>query len=150
MSGGQDSWMEQGYYVIFTRQGNNMCVGLSEDQTRCVLTPFKGDDSTTWVPQLVSGTRMFYLLHQKSGLGAYFADNNLIVVRQIYSTDDRSLVCVADVGAGYVAINNMQNDRVWDAYQESNRPWTQIRGHDWNGGDNQRWRFVPTTALVGY
>lgn len=143
--------MVQGYYVIFTKQGSNMCVGIDANNN-CVLVPFEGDDSTTWIPQAISGTHLFYLIHQKTGLCAYFSEDDKIVLRNVYPTDDRCMVAAMNVKEGYVAINNWDDSLVWDAYRNSNKPYTAVNAYKWekDNNDNQRWRFVPTTVLMGY
>jgi len=48
-----------------------------------------------------------------------------------------------DVGDGLVAINNHDHSRVIDANGNNPGIGANVSPWPWNGGDNQRWRFVP-------
>lgn len=146
---------ESGFYLIFTAQGNNMCLGLDTTTSprRLVLQKYVPDaiPVLTWAMWPIPGSNMFYLQHFATGDCSRFesSDDQQVPVRALDPDDTEFVLGVDDVGDGNCAIKNHDLRRVFDCKEASNQEGTPIIGHKWNEGSNQKWRFVVVDALDG-
>lgn len=136
-----------GYYIIFSKLGGNRCIGVNGSNQLC-LKPFdKTTNVNTWIVNPIPGSTGYILEHQATGLSARFASDPITLFD--FSADPNNMeftmVC-DDVGDGYTAINNHDRSRVFD--DRASRSDGTIIPFPWNGGDNQRWRFVSTAVLA--
>lgn len=138
--------MFAGYYLIFSKTGGKRCIGVDGNNLR--LQGFdKSSNANTWIVNPIPGTiGHFFLEHQQTGKCARFG----VTPIQLFDFGDDpdnlefAMVC-DDCDNGYTAINNHDRTRVFD--DAGSKSDGLILPFQWNGGDNQRWRFVSTTVL---
>lgn len=81
----------------------------------------------------------------KCGMSWRAGRGDILVVYHGQGYDMRAGACQIDAtGPGWVAINNLDHDRVLDVKgADVGSDNISIIGYPWNGGNNQRWRMVP-------
>ena len=136
-----------GYYVIFSKQGSNTCIGLDSSNNLCLQTFDATKSATTWLVEPAAGSDGFYLQHEDTGYCPHFGQDGSMPCASLDPNNTEYVIMADDVGDGYVAINNHDRSRVFDAKGAKNSVGTAIIPFRWNGNDNQKWRFTPTAAL---
>lgn len=81
------------------------------------------------------------------GEGEIFAnfatDGGPINLNELDPWNEQFVLRVDDTGDGWVAINNHDQSRVFDATGNDPTLGVNVICFGWNGGDNQRWKFIP-------
>lgn len=135
-----------GYYLIFSKIGGKRCIGVDGNNLR--LQGFdKSSNANTRIVNPIPGTiGHFFLEHQQTGKCARFGVTPIQLFDFSQDPDNLEFAMVCDdCDNGYTAINNHDRTRVFD--DAGGKSDGLILPFQWNGGDNQRWRFVSTTVL---
>jgi hypothetical protein len=139
--------MFAGYYLIFSKIGGKRCIGIDDSKKLCLKAFDKNSNATTWIVNPVPGTiGHFFLEHQPTGWCARFGVSPIQLFDFSDDPDNLEFAMVCDdCDDGYTAINNHDRTRVFD--DAGGNADGQILPFQWNGGNNQRWRFVSTAVL---
>jgi hypothetical protein len=139
--------MFPGYYLIFSKIGGQHCIGVNGDKKLCLKAFDKSSNANTWIVNPIPGTIGHFILeHQATGWCARFGAEPIQLFDFAADPDNLEFAMVCDdVDNGYTAINNHDRTRVFD--DAGGKPDGMILPWKWNGGDNQRWRFVSTAVL---
>lgn len=139
--------MSDGYYVIYTKLNDNMCLGIDDDL--CVIRTFDGTPNFTWTVRAIGGSSEGYFLqHNVTGKCLHFGQQRLQVAsKPTVGFGTEYVLTTDDVGDGYTALNNHDHSYVMDVYRSQTVQGTAVNAVHWNKGDNQRWRFIPASVL---
>lgn len=135
-----------GKYRVLLKTGNGL--GMSTEGNYCCVAL----DSEVWKVTPVQGTNTFYLTYDtyknkevSVEVTAYFDGdgNNIALAETLDLSNPEFALILNDVGDGWVAINNHDETRVFDANGDNPKLGASVQAWKWNKGDNQRWKFVP-------
>jgi hypothetical protein len=136
--------LQDGKYVVFLQVESNQCLGVNGGS--CALVKYNPQSSAaTWNVRSVAGSRALLLQHVDTGLYLTFGQSPM-EVKPLDPNGTEFYIVLDDVGDGFVAINNHDESLVVDAnvhYSDQGVPTGEVTPWNWNGGSNQRWRFVP-------
>lgn len=133
--------LQDGQYVVFLKYGSNLCLGVDAD-SKCQIVDYNSASSAaTWNLLSVAGNPGLLLQHIDTGRYLTFGQSP-IEVKDLVPNGIEFYIVLDDVGDGFVAINNHDESLVVDANGDTPSAGASITPWNWNGGDNQRWRFV--------
>lgn len=131
-----------------------LCLGttLQGDDTRvCTVAKYNKESSAeTWrlvsVPGSVDSLG-YYLQHEDTGLLARFGDSRAVLLKKFSPVDHEFFIRLEHTGDGWTAVNNHDNSLVMDAMGNAPQAGAIVFPNKWNGGSNQRWRFIASVLL---
>jgi hypothetical protein len=145
--------MQSGTYVIFLGTGsgtNRYCLGVrvTDGRPNCVVVDYDPNSSAaTWLASPTSEPNGLYLEHLDTNKAVHFGDSKAIYLDEIDPNDMEFFITLNNTGDGQVAINNHDASYVMDANGNNAGPGAPVTPRKWNGGNNQKWRFISTDIL---
>lgn len=100
-----------------------------------------------WIVKPIEGTDGFRIsrVGDPNSAVTFISTGDPIQLGFLDPTNQESVLHADDVGDGWVAINNHDRTRVFDARGDYPAPGADVLCEPWNHGDNQRWQFVPVS-----
>jgi hypothetical protein len=142
----EDTKMDAGNYYVMLNRSQTLCLAAAGSPGKCRLSkfPFSNGLPPVWTLSKVGWAPpgAFWMLYTPMSLYARFGDSSAIIVAPIDLVGYEFLIYFDDVGDGLVAINNHGHDSVMDANGNNPGVGARVTPYSWNGGDNQKWRFV--------
>jgi Ricin-type beta-trefoil lectin domain-like len=146
------NYKDNGYYNIILATSPNLCLGAAlGSPVTAKVSAFPSDmprgsiwkvENVGWAPP-----GAFNFQYMGGNIGPLYArfGTSPIQIAPLEQVNEEFLLYTDDVGDGLVAINNHDRSFVMDANGDNPVVGAKVTPWKWNGGNNQRWRFVPTT-----
>ncbi len=141
--------MNEGQYYVMLGNSSDLCLaGTQPLNGVCKIFhfPFITPYQPVWAVTKVADWAppgSFYLQYVPMNVYARFGVSGKIPLAPLVSGNEEFLIHFDDAGDGLVAINNHDHTYVMDANGSNPGVGANVSPYKWNGGDNQRWRFVP-------
>ncbi len=102
----------------------------------------------TWSVEPIEGTDGFRLIYSDvlNGAVTFKSTGDPIGFNITNPYNEECVLHADDVGDGWVAINNHDRTRVFDGRGDDPTVGSDVICFAWNGGDNQRWQFIPISV----
>lgn len=134
--------MNEGNYRVWLGHSDYLFLYATGSPAKCQLAagtpPIWTVEKVGWAPPGAC-----WMLYKPLSLYARFGDSSAIICAPIDLTGEEFLIYFDDVEDGLVAINNHEHNSVMDANGNNPNAGAPVTPWGWNGGMNQRWRFVP-------
>ena len=144
--------MQDGDYQILLKYAGQGPLRLSIQQQGSDSWLSVNSDNHIWSVRSIAGTDGFYLISKSLSLAANSKGSEIPEdpwrADALVPTDDQFVIRIDDVGSGWVAINNHDKTRVMDAKGSQPIKGAPVLKWRWNGGDNERWQFLPADQDV--
>jgi hypothetical protein len=141
--------MKDGKYYIMLGHSDMLCLAGTQPlngQCKIFRFPFIIPEQPVWAVATVQGwapPNSFSMQYLPMSVYAHFGVSGKIPLGPFQEGGDEFLIHFDDVGDGLFAINNHDHTYVMDANGDNPSAGANVSPYSWNGGNNQRWRFVP-------
>jgi hypothetical protein len=145
--------MLQGVYYIMSATSTTLGKGycLAHGSPLGLAAFSRGSTNQMFELYPIPGTKGYNIRHQASQAWlAFDLSNDTLVLASNFPPElDDFTIILNDVGGGYVAVNRYDEKRVMDANGDNPGAGAAVTPYPWNGGNNQRWKFIQSDLPTG-
>lgn len=153
-NGDGDSYLftAEGYYIISSKLDDNKVIDVTyaslKDCSNVAL--YDRNDSIAQIWKIKNLNNGFYSITSSMNPNVYLTSNGINAEVNRYNGSDSQLWELVDDGDGFIYIISKLNDLYLDVVGGSTVNLTNIGVHEFNSGDNQRFKLIPYSGRLLY